>query len=126
MGLVLSVPCYAQLMTFYGALRGANFQRPGILGTLIGYWVVGLPLGALLGCYWHWPTPLLGVWFGNATALAIAATWVLSAVFFRIDWNTVRRVERAPLLLERRAEMPEVDRKDRAPEAPHIVLWKVF
>ncbi|CAK9098112.1 unnamed protein product [Durusdinium trenchii] len=71
---------YAQLMTFYGALRGANFQRPGILGTLIGYWVVGLPLGALLGCYWHWPTPLLGVWFGNATALAIAATWVLSAV----------------------------------------------
>lgn len=116
MGLVLSVPCYAQLMTFYGALRGANFQRPGILGTLIGYWVVGLPLGALLGCYWHWPTPLLGVWFGNATALAIAATWVLSAVFFRIDWNTVRRVERAPLLLERRAEMPEVDRKARQGE----------
>ena len=27
--------------------------------------VVGLPLGALLGCYWHWPSPLLGVWLGQ-------------------------------------------------------------
>lgn len=118
LGLVLSVPCYAQLMTFYGALRGANFQRPGILGTFIGYWVVGLPLAALLGCYWHWPSPLLGVWFGNATALAIAGTWVLTAVFFRIDWMTVVRVSAVSPLLERRSdpedcnsELPPVSRK---------------
>ena len=60
-GLVLSVPFYAQLMTFYGALRGANYQLPGILGTIVGYWIVGLPLGGLCGCVWHWPTPLTGV-----------------------------------------------------------------
>ena len=44
---------------------GMTRCRPGILGTFIGYWVVGLPLAALLGCVWHWPTPLLGVWFGH-------------------------------------------------------------
>lgn len=93
LGLVLSVPCYAQLMTFFGALRGANFQRPGILGNFIGYWVVGLPLGALLGCVWKWPSPLLGVWLGNVAALFIAASWVLTAVFCRIDWLTVERVD---------------------------------
>eukprot|EP00931_Biecheleriopsis_adriatica_P094644 TRINITY_DN68270_c0_g1_i1.p1 TRINITY_DN68270_c0_g1~~TRINITY_DN68270_c0_g1_i1.p1 ORF type:complete len:514 (+),score=57.83 TRINITY_DN68270_c0_g1_i1:35-1576(+) len=93
MGLVLSVPFYAQLMTFYGALRGANFQKPGILGTLIGYWVVGLPSGWLLGCRLHWPTPLLGVWMGNVIALVIASSWVVHAVFFRIDWMSVGRVE---------------------------------
>lgn len=119
LGLVLSIPCYAQLMTFYGALRGANFQRPGILGTFIGYWVVGLPLGALLGCYWHWPSPLLGVWLGNATALAIAGTWVVTAVFCRINWLTVVRVTGISPLLERsdpedwNSEMPQMDRKVR-------------
>jgi len=91
-GLVLSVPLYAQLMSFYGALRGANLQKPGIMGTFIGYWVVGLPLGGVAGCVWQWPTPLLGVWLGNVVALAIAASWVLAAVFCRIDWLSVTRV----------------------------------
>jgi len=91
-GLVLSVPMYAQLMTFFGALRGANMQKPGILGTVIGYWVVGIPLGGLLGCILHWPTPLIGVWLGNVVALAIAASWVLIAVFVKTDWMAVRKV----------------------------------
>lgn len=92
MGVVLSVPLYAQLMTFYGALRGANRQRPGILGTLVGYWFIGLPLGYLLGCVLHWPTPLNGVWAGNVVALAIAASWVCISVFCRIDWMSVVRI----------------------------------
>ena len=92
LGVVLSVPLYALLMTFYGALRGANRQRAGILGTVVGYWLVGLWVGAALGCGAHWPTPLVGVWLGNVAALAIAAAWVLSAVFGRIDWLTVERV----------------------------------
>jgi Na+-driven multidrug efflux pump len=90
LGLVLSVPLYAQMMTFYGALRGANYQRPGILGTFVGYWFVGLPLGGYLGCVLHWPTPLVGVWLGNVVALAISASWVMVAVFCRIDWESVR------------------------------------
>ena len=113
-----------------------NKSRNGVTDRWFSLQVVGLPLGALLGCYWHWPSPLLGVWLGslgsvlgspsliflvqawtnivyissinqmwpclvslriedgvswvvsyrardvprNATALAIAATWVLTAV----------------------------------------------
>jgi len=92
-GVVLSVPLYAQLMTFFGALRGANLQRPAIYGNFVGYWLVGIPAGGFLGCVLHWPTPLIGVWLGNVLALAIAASCVLIAVFGRIDWLAVRKVE---------------------------------
>jgi len=92
LGLVLSVPLYAQLMTFYGALRGANRQRPAIVATVVGYWIIGLPAGGVLGCVWCWPTPLTGVWMGNVIALFIAATWVCMTVFVRIDWLHIRRL----------------------------------
>eukprot|EP00928_Gymnodinium_smaydae_P040512 TRINITY_DN27466_c0_g2_i1.p1 TRINITY_DN27466_c0_g2~~TRINITY_DN27466_c0_g2_i1.p1 ORF type:complete len:499 (-),score=55.95 TRINITY_DN27466_c0_g2_i1:44-1540(-) len=102
-GVVGSVPLYAQVMTFYGALRGSNNQRPGILGNLVGYWIVGLPLAAILGCRFQWPSALLGVWIGNVVALAIAAAWICSAVFIRIDWLSVRRVDTAaPLIADHR------------------------
>eukprot|EP00930_Biecheleria_cincta_P057961 TRINITY_DN43826_c0_g1_i1.p1 TRINITY_DN43826_c0_g1~~TRINITY_DN43826_c0_g1_i1.p1 ORF type:complete len:530 (-),score=57.45 TRINITY_DN43826_c0_g1_i1:155-1666(-) len=96
LGVVLSVPLYAQLMTFYGALRGANCQRPGILGTLVGYWFIGLPVGYLLGCRLKWPSPLSGIWLGNVTALAIAAAWVCVAVFVQIDWHSIKKVTYGP------------------------------
>jgi len=92
LGLVLSIPLYAQLMTLYGALRGANKQRQAIIGTTVGYWIVGLPLGGILGCIWLWPTPLVGVWLGNVTALSIAAAWVSIVTFFVLDWEGVRPV----------------------------------
>jgi len=92
LGLVLSVPSFAQLMTFSGTLRGANRQRPAIVATLVGYWVVGLPAGGVLGCVVGWPTPLTGVWLGNAIALFVAAAWVCITVFVRIDWHSVRRL----------------------------------
>ncbi|CAE8713408.1 unnamed protein product [Polarella glacialis] len=92
-GLELSIPLYAQLMTFYGVLRGANQMRPAILSTLVGYWMVGLPLAGLLGCEWQWPTPLTGVWLGNVVALLIASSGVCWTVFQHIDWKTVRRLQ---------------------------------
>eukprot|EP00971_Amphidinium_carterae_P303350 6027707-Amphidinium_carterae.1 len=60
-------------MTFSGALRGANRQRSAIMGATVGYWIVGLPAGWLMGCALHWPTPLTGIWLGNALALLIAS-----------------------------------------------------
>jgi len=92
LGLVLSVPPFAQLMTFSGALRGANRQRPAIIATVVGYWVIGLPAGGALGCVLGWPTPLTGVWLGNAIALFVAAAWVCITVFVRIDWHSIRRL----------------------------------
>lgn len=112
LGVVLSVPLYAQMMTFYGALRGANKQRPGIVGTFVGYWIVGLPLGFLLAVVFHWPTPLNGAWIGNVVALTIAASWVCVAVFLQIDWMSVVRITgaEAPLLQSSVANEPRKQR----------------
>ena len=60
-------------MSHLGSLRVHLFvwmehgQNPCNLTIFFGhsFEVVGLPLGALLGCYWHWPSPLLGVWLGQ-------------------------------------------------------------
>ena len=90
LGVVLSVPGYGVLMTLYGACQGANRQRIAFAGTLIGY-LAGLPIGYYLGLVRHWPRPLLGVWLGNASALAFAATWILLVVVC-IDWPRVRAV----------------------------------
>ena len=50
-----------------GALRGAGNTRTPVLANLIGYWVVGLPLGVLLCFRWHLGAP--GMWMGLCLAL---------------------------------------------------------
>eukprot|EP00439_Symbiodinium_sp_Y106_P004601 s3313_g1.t1 len=102
------------LVTSVAVALGYEGLKPGILGNFIGYWVVGLPLGALLGCVWGWPSPLLGVWLGNVAALFIAASWVLTAVFCRIDWLTVERVDAvAGRLLESQSRSMTFTKKGR-------------
>lgn len=58
---------------------------------------MGLPLAYYLGVDRAWPRgrPLLGVWIGNATALAIGAVCTV-LVLCRIDWRSVRRTTEAP------------------------------
>ena len=112
------MPPYALLMTFFGALRGANRQRPGITATLVGYWVIGLPLGALLGPRLRWPTPLIGVWMGNVVALLIASSWVLYHVFGKINWLAVQRVNLDARLLGDESDAREVDAVRGCQETP--------
>jgi multidrug resistance protein, MATE family len=50
-----------------GALRGAGHTRTPMLANLLGYWVFGLPLGALLCFHWHLGAP--GMWVGLCVAL---------------------------------------------------------
>jgi MATE family multidrug resistance protein len=54
-----------------GMLRGLGDTRVPMLFAALGYWGVGLPLGAALG-FW---TPLAGrgIWIGLATGLAVVA-----------------------------------------------------
>eukprot|EP00041_Stephanoeca_diplocostata_P006009 m.73156 g.73156 ORF g.73156 m.73156 type:complete len:502 (+) comp16118_c0_seq3:275-1780(+) len=89
LGGCFSVPGYAFLMTLGGACRGANRQRLVALSTLVGYGI-GLPLAWVLGYHQHWPTPLFGVWIGNAAALAFAASCTV-AIVSMIDWSTVTK-----------------------------------
>ena len=54
-----------------GALRGLGETRFPMLMNLAAYWVLGLPLGALLCFRMHWELP--GLWTGLTVALIIIA-----------------------------------------------------
>ncbi len=58
-----------------GALRGAGNTRTAMLANLLGYWVFGLPLGALL-CF---PMKLgaVGMWMGLCLALVVVGSSLL-------------------------------------------------
>ena len=102
LGMVLSVPGYAVLMTLYGACQGANRQHAAFAGTAIGY-LGGLPTAYYLGVVRHWPLPLLGVWLGNVGALSFAAFWIVCLVSC-IDWRRVEAVAARAAATDDRAD----------------------
>src|SRR5580700_7237590 len=58
-----------------GALRGAGDTRTPMLCHLCFYWLVGLPLGALLCFHWGWGAP--GMWAGLSVALILIGSALL-------------------------------------------------
>jgi MATE family multidrug resistance protein len=77
-----------------GALRGAGDTRTPMIANFVAYWLIGLPLGYLLGFRVGWGA--LGIWIGLCVGLmiigsALILTWrnrVLSAPAVRIDGFT--------------------------------------
>jgi MATE family multidrug resistance protein len=59
-----------------GALRGAGNTRTPMLANLVGYWIIGLPLGALL-CF-RLNLGATGMWIGLCIALVIVGTVLLA------------------------------------------------
>ncbi len=60
-----------------GALRGAGDTRAPMLCHLLGYWAIGLPLGAFLCFRMHWGVP--GLWSGLSLALILIGIVLLGA-----------------------------------------------
>lgn len=58
-----------------GALRGRGDTRAPFLAGLLGYWVLGLPIGAWL-CFWR-GQGVAGLWIGLSVGLAIVAALLL-------------------------------------------------
>jgi len=59
----------------FGVLRGAGDTRVPAVANIVGYWVIGLPAGALLAFGFGWgPT---GVWSGLVIGLAAVAALLL-------------------------------------------------
>jgi MATE family, multidrug efflux pump len=73
-----------------GALRGAGNTRTPMLANLIGYWVIGLPLGAFL-CF-KLNHGAIGMWAGLCLALIMIGS-VLLAVWRRLIRNLVLPAE---------------------------------
>lgn len=58
-----------------GALRGLGETRAPMFANLVGYWVLGLPLGLFLCFAMHWG--IYGLWIGLTVALVAIALAVL-------------------------------------------------
>lgn len=85
--LVAMVPAAAGMQVFdgiqaaaFGALRGAGDTRLPALANVVGYWVIGLPLGWYLGVYRQGGPS--HVWIGVVLALAIIAVLLLLRVSY--------------------------------------------
>jgi MATE family multidrug resistance protein len=58
-----------------GALRGAGNTRTPMLAHFFGYWIIGMPLGAVLCFKFGWGA--VGFWIGLCAALILIGTMLL-------------------------------------------------
>ncbi len=82
-----------------GALRGAGNTRTAMLANLIGYWVIGLPLGGALCFTLH--KGAAGMWTGLCVALMVIGVGLLIAWHFTI--LEMVQAEPQPRLIQHRA-----------------------
>jgi MATE family multidrug resistance protein len=57
-------------ITATGALRGAGNTHAGLIVQIVGYWIIGLPIGSWLGFRLHHGA--LGLWIGLCAGLVVA------------------------------------------------------
>jgi MATE family multidrug resistance protein len=73
-----------------GILRGLGRTRPAAVATLVGYYLLALPLGWLMGL--RHGQSLAGLWWGLATGLAVVAiglvAWILRPGTFAVKRTT--------------------------------------
>jgi Na+-driven multidrug efflux pump len=67
-------PILAVFMVLNGALRGAGDVRAGLIGTVVGRWLVVVPFAWLLGAWGPWGTT--GVWWALFLGIVVQASWV--------------------------------------------------
>jgi multidrug resistance protein, MATE family len=67
-------------ITATGALRGAGNTHAGLIVQILGYWVIGLPIGCWLGFHLHHGAQ--GLWMGLCAGLIVAGL-ALAAVWSR-------------------------------------------
>ena len=64
-------------ITATGALRGAGNTHTGLFVHLCGYWVIGMPVGILLG--FHYKMGAVGLWTGLCAGLIIAGAALITS-----------------------------------------------
>jgi MATE family multidrug resistance protein len=64
-------------VTATGALRGAGNTHTGLIVHLCGYWIIGMPIGILLG--FHFKLGAVGLWTGLCIGLIFAGGALLTS-----------------------------------------------
>jgi MATE family multidrug resistance protein len=73
-------------ITATGALRGAGNTHAGLVVQIVGYWIIGLPVGCWLGFRLHYGA--VGLWLGLCLGLIVAGIALTSV------WrHTTRRLQ---------------------------------
>jgi multidrug resistance protein, MATE family len=67
-------------ITANGALRGAGNTHAGLIVQIIGYWIIGLPIGYLFGFRLHYGA--VGLWIGLCAGLIVSGI-ILTAIWRR-------------------------------------------
>jgi putative MATE family efflux protein len=67
-------PILAVFMVLQGALRGAGDARPGLTGTVVGRWLVVVPLAWLAGVWGGGGTT--AIWWAFFAGVCVQAAWV--------------------------------------------------
>ena len=67
-------------ITATGALRGAGNTHAGLIVQIIGYWIIGLPIGYLMAFRNH--RGAVGLWLGLCAGLIVAGT-ALTTIWHR-------------------------------------------
>jgi MATE family multidrug resistance protein len=62
-------------VTLSGILRGLGVTKPSSIAIFVGYWLIGIPLGYVLGFHTSWEAQ--GFWIGLALSLAVVAASLL-------------------------------------------------
>lgn len=78
-------------VTAIGALRGSGDTRTAMLTNLVGWWVVGLPLGAYLCFVRGWGAK--GIWIGLCTGLILIGCILAVAWRRRVHWMRTATAE---------------------------------
>ena len=71
-----------------GVLRGLGDTRAPLVGMILGYWLLGLPVSIALG--FHTSLRAAGLWWGFVVSLSLVALFL----FLRIRWRFNRGVQR--------------------------------
>lgn len=72
-----------------GILRGIGDTRWPVAISMVGYWLIGVPVSVLLGFQFGWGPD--GLWWGLVLGLAVTAVVLLARVRVRLR-QTVRRI----------------------------------
>ncbi len=86
-----------------GILRGCGRQKYGAWINLVGYYVVGLPMGLLLTFKYGYG--LIGLWSGLTMSLSICAISIVCIIMFSTDWEM--QAHRALKLVQQHENTPQ-------------------
>lgn len=86
LGIVLSVPPYAIMMTLCGVMRSAGLQASVARMLFVAFYIVGIPSGYYLGLVAG--EGLLGIWMGNVISLSVSAL-LMALKIFTTDWENL-------------------------------------